>query len=113
VKRVLEAITNLFARLFSRDFAAKLQRGIEAAAPYLAVAYGFAQTAARLTPTRADDEILALAQELGVPALFDPGEEKGIAIGRIVFRALKRRYPEAADRVLNRAIEIAYGALKP
>jgi hypothetical protein len=113
VKRVLEAITNLFARLFSRDFAAKLQRGIEAAAPYLAVAYSIVETAARLTPTRADDEILALAQELGVPALFDASEDKGIAIGRIVFRALKKRYPEAADRVLNRAIEIAYGALKP
>jgi len=113
VKRLLEAITNLFARLFSRDFAAQLQRGIEAAAPYLAVTYGFVQTAARLTPTRADDEILALAQELGVPALLAPGQDKGVAIGRIVFRALKKRYPEAADRVLNRAIELAYGALKP
>jgi hypothetical protein len=109
----LEAITSLFARLFSRDLAAKLLQGVEAAAPYLALAYGFAETAARTTPSRTDDEILALARELGVPALLDPGEDKGVAIGRVVFRALKKRYPEAADRVLNRAAEIAYGALRP
>jgi hypothetical protein len=113
MKRLLEVITNLFTRMFSRDLAAKLQRGIEAAAPYLAVAYGLVQTAARLTPTRADDEILALAQELGVPALFDASEDKGLVISRIVFRALKKHFGDVADRVLNRAIEIAYGALKP
>jgi hypothetical protein len=109
----LEVIAGFLARLFSRDFATKVLQGVEAAMPYLALAYGLAETAARMTPNRTDDEILALAQELGVPALFDPGQDKGAAIGRIVFRALKKRYPEAADRVLNRALEIAYGGLRP
>ena len=113
MKKFLSAIADFFMRLFSRDFASKVMKGIEAAAPYLSLTYGFVETAAKMTPNRTDDEIVALANELGVKALFDPNQDKGMVIGRIVFAALKKRYPEVADRVLNRAIEIAYGAVKP
>ena len=76
------------------------------------MAYLLAEAAARMTPTRTDDEIFALARKWGVPAAFD-AQDKGAAIGYIVFQALKQQYPGTADRVLNRAIEIAYGAVKP
>ena len=113
ITKILTAIGAFFARMFSRDFASKLLAGIEAAAPYLSLAYGFVETAAKMTANRTDDEILALAKEFGVPALLDSDADKGVVIGRIVFQALKKRYPDAADRALNRAIEIAYGAVRP
>lgn len=102
----------LLRRLFDRRFASKLAAGAEAAAPYLRAAYEIAAVAAKLTPTRADDELIALADALGVPALWT-AEDKGDAVRQLVFRALKKRFPEASDRALNRAIELAYGALKP
>lgn len=112
MKKLWETLTGFFARLFTRDFASKILAGIESASPYFAQAYAFVEIAAQMTPTRADDELVALANRLGVPALFGT-EDKGVAISRIVLRALQMKYPGVPDRVLNRAIEIAYGALKP
>lgn len=109
IKKVLEFIR----RLFAGDIAAKICAGIDAAAPYVLAAYEVASFAARMTPTRSDDEVLSLARELGVLNLFEPSSDKGICIGNIVFAALRRKYPDATDRALRRAIEIAYGALRP
>ena len=113
MKRFFRAVAKLFRRLFRRQTALALLAGIEAALPYISAAYELARMAAKATPNRTDDEIFRLADMLGVPALLQKDEDRGIAIGRIVYRALKLRYPEATDRALNRALEIAYGAVKP
>ncbi len=114
MRSTLKRIANLIRRWFSGagELADRIVRGIDAALPYIAVAYQYVELAARLTPTRSDDELLRLARELGVPEFLE-SEDRAIALATIVLRALQRRYPGVPDRVLRRAIEIAYGALRP
>jgi hypothetical protein len=113
MKRVMEAIGNLVRRLFGPGWAERLVAGVQAAAPYLRTAYEFAGMAAAMTPTRTDDELVALADKLGVPNLWRSDFSTGEAIARIVYLALRQKYPDATERSLRRAIEIAYGAIKP
>ena len=113
MKRIMEAIANFFRRLFGPGWAERLVAGVEAASPYIRTAYEFASVAAAMTPTRADDELLALAEKLGVPNLWRSEISKGEVIARIVYLALRERYPDATERSLRRAIEIAYGAIRP
>ena len=113
MKRFVRAAQNLFEKMFTGGLVQALLAGIQAITPYLPVAYEIVETAVAMTPTRADDEILRLAEQLGVPAILEPDTDRGVAVGRVVFRALQIRFPGVPDRVLNRAIEIAFGAMKP
>lgn len=108
----LKSIGSLFARLFSRDFASKLKRAVEAAAPYIEEVYQLVKLVASLTPTRADDEILAAAEALGIRDLWQPEQDKAEALRKLVFTAAKKAYPNVPDRLINTAIELAYGALR-
>jgi|GEM_PF-3539832 len=112
MKKFFQAITTIFARLFSRDFWEKLLAGVEQTAPYLEIVYDVVETAAKLTPNRTDDELVALAERLGVPALWQ-SQDRGQAIREIVSNAVKSKLPDLPDRVIYRAIELAYGALRP
>ena len=113
MKKFLRALARLFTGIFTAKFRARLIAAIEGALPYLRIAYEFAGIAIAMTPTRTDDELLALAEALGVPALWAADEDRGIVIGRLILAALKRRFPDATDRILNRARELAYGILNP
>ena len=113
MKKLLRALARFFTGMFTAEFRARLIAAIEGTAPYLRIAYDFAKMAAAMTPTRADDELFALAEALGVPALWAPDEDRGTVIGRIILAALRRKFPDATDRVLNRARELAYGILNP
>jgi len=112
MKSFLSKLARFFSTIFSKDFWSLVLAGIESAAPYLEVAYEVVKIAAWMTPTRADDELIALAEALAVPAVWT-SPDKGQAIREIVFAALKRRFPALPDRIINRAIELAYGALRP
>jgi len=112
MKRFMDGVVALFRRLFSRDMWSRFLRGVEAAAPYLDVAYEVVEFAAKMTPNRTDDELLALAQALGVPAVWK-AEDKGGAIRQLVAAALKAKWPDLPDHTINRIIEMAYGALRP
>jgi len=112
MKSFIVKLAKFFSGLFSRDFWSAVLAGIEAASPYLEVAYELVRVAAEMTPTRADDELFALADQLGVPRIWT-SPDKGQAVREIVFAAAKWRLPSVPDRVINRAIELAYGALKP
>lgn len=111
--RWVYAIYSLFARVFSSETARKIIGGIRVTEPYLPTIYQWVKIVAEITPTRSDDEILRVADALGVPLLLDPAADRGTILAEIVFRAAKRRWPQVPDRVLRRAIEIAYGGVKP
>ena len=105
-------LTAFFAKLFTRDFWSRVLQGIETASPYLEVAYEFVSVAAQMTPNRTDDELIALANKLGVPAILQ-SQDKGTAIRDTVAAALKTKFPSLSTSLINRAIELAYGALRP
>jgi hypothetical protein len=111
MERLIEWIKRLFGSL-----GAAIGLGVRMAAPYVGEIYQLVRRAAELTPTRMDDEILALCDELGVPRLLHlppSSEERGRVIADIIVAAAKKRWPDAPERRIRRAIELAYGALRP
>jgi len=110
----LKRIWEWLRGLFRPEFAQRIQAGLEAAAPYLSRAYEIVSLIAALTPTRTDDEILDAARRLGiVEFLIDPAADRGEILRHLALEALRRIFPQAPERQLNRAIEVAYGAVRP
>jgi len=111
MERLIESIKRLFGSL-----GPGVSVGVRMAAPYVAEIYQLVRRAAQLTPTRMDDEIFALCDELGVPRLLRlpaSGEERGRVIADIIVAAARKRWPDVPERRIRRAIELAYGALRP
>jgi hypothetical protein len=96
--------------------AAKIFNAIRRAAPYVDAAMAFAGIALQSTSAgRTLTNILATADALGVQAVLRPNAtdaELAVALRNVVTAALKAKFPQAAGSDLNRAVEIAVGALK-
>lgn len=107
----LKSIWRRFVSLFGPDLADLLTAGISAAGKYLPEIYQVVKWVAMATPTRADDEIIRVAEKLGVPAVLQG--DRGEALAQMVLAWAQRKWPNAPMRQIRRAIEIAYGALKP
>lgn len=110
--RWIQAIWRRFKALSGPDMADQVVAGISAAAPYLPELYAIVRRVAQLTPTRADNELLRVADELGVPAWLG-APTSGDALAAMVLAWARRKWPDAPQSRLRRAIEIAYGILKP
>lgn len=108
----IKKIGSFFARLFSKKTAAAIQRGIEACAPYIETALSICTAIAAMTPTRADDEIIALIKRYAVPVVWNPAGDRGDVLRDIALAALRKQFPAASTSDLNRAIEVAVGAIK-
>lgn len=108
----LHALWRRFKSLFGPTMADLLVGGIDAAAPYMPEIYQIVRRVAELTPMRSDDELLKVAEELGVPHWLN-APTSGDALAGMVLAWAKRKWPDAPTSRLRRAIEIAYGALKP
>lgn len=71
---------------------------------------------AALTPTRADDEIIALFKKYTIPGveawLALPKEQRGRALMQAAASQLKRVAPDEADRVIDLAVQIAVVQLR-
>ena len=109
----LKKIGRFFRELFSRETADAIERGIEAAVPYIRPALELVKIIAALAPTRANDEIVRLIERYAVPIVLTPGADRGAILRQIAVAELQKRFPEVPERVLNRALEIAYGAIRP
>jgi hypothetical protein len=108
-------ISSLFGkikRFFAPEFGNRIVEGVRVAAPYIETAYELVQAAAAAAPNKRLDQLLIAAQTLGVPALWR-SDDPGSALREIVVMALRKKFPGVPDRVLNRAIELAYGAIRP
>lgn len=108
----LKKVGSFFARLFSPETAAAIQRGIEEAGPYIETALAVARTVAIFTPTRADDEIIALIEHYSVPIFWNRSGDRGTVLREIAVAALRKKFPNASEADLNRALEIAVGAIR-
>ncbi len=108
----IQSLWRRFRSLFGPHMADLLAGGIHAAAPYLPEIYQIVKRVAQLTPTRSDDELVRVADELGVPAWLN-APTSGDALAGMVLAWARRKWPDAPTSRLRRAIEIAYGALKP
>ena len=114
----LKSVGGFFKGLFSSRTVQAILKGIRDAAPYVEVAMELAGTAAAVCggPTgRTVENALAFADSLGVKAALKRNAtdaEIGTALRDITVNALKLKFPDANTSTLNRAVEIAVGALK-
>jgi hypothetical protein len=113
----LKKLGSFFAALFSPATAQAILSGIRKAAPYVDVALQLSTMAAgALGPQgKTVATVLGLADKFGVQAFIKPDAtdaELGTAIRDTIAAALKQKFPDASAADLNRAIEIAYGAVK-
>jgi hypothetical protein len=112
---MFQALIDRIKRWFG-SLGAGVAVGVREVAPYLPDIYALVRRAAELTPTKSDDEILRAMDELGGPVLFNPATppaDRGRIIAEIVLAAAKARWPNLPERRIRRAIELAYGALRP
>lgn len=101
-------VRRIFARLaaiFQRVPTDKVIEIAKAALPYV-------KAFAALTPTRADDELIRLFEQYGLPAverwLAFPQDERGIALAWGVSELVAKRYPSTPTRIIRWAVETAY-----
>lgn len=106
-------IVEIALGLFGGPLLRKVFGGLKKVEPYLPTIYDYVRTVAQLTPTRSDDEIMKVADLFGVPLLLEPGADKGEVLAGIVLEAARRKWPDVPERVLRRAVEVAYGAVRP
>ncbi len=101
------------------NLAALVARGLEFASPYVRAAYDLAKRANEDCggTNRTLAAVLQFAEEIGVREALEDGNittrELGAMIRDAIFAALRKQFPDAPDRRLNRAIESAYGAVRP
>jgi len=79
--------------------------------PYLPIAYEAVKLAREIAPNKTTDEIIRLSNQLGVPEMWGDRSPEEV-IRNMVANAIRLKYPDIPDSLLNRSIEIAYGALK-
>lgn len=75
--------------------------------------YPIVELVARMTPTKADDEIISCANALGVRDFLtvDP-KDTGHALKEVAIKAAQKKLKDVPVEVLARAVEAAYQQMK-
>jgi len=113
----LSKIGTFFKNVFSANTAAALVKGVKAAAPYVQAALQMCSMVEKFSPNggKTFGTVLRYAESLGINAVFE-GEvteaSVGTALRDITVKALRAKFPEASTSDLNRAVELAVGAIK-
>lgn len=75
--------------------------------------YPIVEFVAKMTPTRADDEILQCANMLGVREFLTSSPEKtGETLKELAIKAAQKKFTDVPVEVLARAVESAYQQMK-
>ena len=109
---IWSSIGRFFSRLFGSELGSKMMTGVRATEQYLPEIYQVVKWLAQMTPTRSDDEILLAAEKFGAVRAI-AGRRGGEALAAIVVAWAARKWPDAPERRIRRAIELALAALKP
>ena len=92
-------------------FSGRASQDVSAAIEMIALALPIVERIAALTPTRSDDEIVRLFREYTIPQaetwLALPREQRGRALLQVAAVQLKRLTPDAADRIIDLAVQLA------
>ena len=107
----LQAIGGFFAKVFRWFAIDAAQRVAEKVRQYCMAALPVVEFIASMTPTRIDDEIIALCKKFGLSNLDKylalPQEERGEALMAAAISELQKRFPYAPISQLRAAIEFA------
>lgn len=101
---------NLFKKIF-KYLSTRGMSDVEKAAKLVIIAVPIVDMVARLTPTRSDEELVALFQTYAVQGveawLALPTKDRGRALMTVAAAALKRLTPRTLDRIIDLAIQLA------
>lgn len=103
MSKFFKAVFDLLKRWFSKETAAKIGKLTEAAFPIV-------ELIASMTPTRTDDEIIAMLRALGLDTAWNTALEPEEVLRRAASAALIKQLPGTPDRQANLAVEAAYNA---
>jgi hypothetical protein len=99
------------SRKLAAYFSGRASQDVSAAIEMIALALPIVERIAALTPTRSDDEIVRLFCEYTIPQaetwLALPREQRGRALLQVAAVQLKRLTPDAADRIIDLAVQLA------
>ena len=97
-------------------FSGRASQDVSAAIEMIALALPIVERIASLTPTRSDDEILRLFRDYTIPQaetwLALPREQRGRALLQVAAIQLKRLTPDAADPIIDLAVQLAVVQLR-
>ncbi len=113
--RFFKGIFSFFSAIFTKPTLKKLDGVFTQVEGILPYAFEIASFIAKATPTRADDEILALASSVAFSGAIDlhSKEDALRSIARFLLqKKLRDQVVDAADSVMNAAIEIAVAGVK-
>ena len=79
---------------------------------YISSAYPIVEFIAIATPTKMDDQIIAVANQLGVKAMLEGSVPKGEVMKNIAVQAARKKMPEVPAEIVARAVEAAYQQMK-
>jgi hypothetical protein len=92
-------------------FSGRASQDVSAAIELIALALPIVERIAALTPIRSDDEIVRLFRDYTIPQaetwLALPREQRGRALLQVAAIQLKRLTPDAADRIIDLAVQLA------
>ena len=111
-----KAIGGFFQKVFSFFTSDKAQAIAQKIQDYAAAALPVVEFIASITPTRADDEIIALFKRFALPKveayLALPKADRGAALIAAAQAELQKRFPDAPISQLRAAIELAVSLSK-
>ena len=100
-----KAIGKFFQRLFSPETTAAISKLIDTALPIVEII-------AMATPTRTDDEVIAILKAFQREGLFNPAIPREDVLRKLAVSLLADKVPGTAQRLLNLAIETAYNVYR-
>lgn len=109
----MNVFKKIWGALASYFQSGRAEKDLKLACAYVSKALPIIETIAAFTPTRADDELIALYKRFALPGveawLSTPVAERGDALREVARTVLAREVePGTPQRVLNAAIELAY-----
>lgn len=112
-KNLFTSAKGFFVKFFSGHLADGIMSVITTVSPWVIKIYPIVEQVAALTPTRTDDEVLALAKKYALK--FSKSTPKDFILREVAKAMFKKEVPEGAvvqDYILNLAIELAYAKFK-
>lgn len=112
MNKLLDKLKSFFTKVGNYFTSGKADADLQKVAVYIPYALPVVKEIAALTPTRADDEIVALFERYGLPEvqkyLALPAEERGGVLARVATKILAKAFPNAPERLLTSAVQLAY-----
>ena len=114
MKKFFAKLASLFRRVFTPTTLSLIEKGLSNTIPYVPEAIQIASWLAAMIKKRTPEEIELAANEARIELPeWVKSSPPHVAISYIAEQMLKERFPESQLRHIRRAIEIAYGAVKP